>query len=433
MVAGQQRRLTPLTSRSGSGEPSSARSPSSPVASPASPRRRWSGGSPRRRPGRSRGSELRDSVRSGAGLVLRPVLRARSGVPLVRSNDHGGSRVTVEFRVGGVLQAVLDLAPFEGREVTTPVGGLGELVVDGEVVASATSSNVVCDSTIGLFSICSDAASGALGASATTAGRPPRSGWCSTGSTWPPSRSAPGEEHPRPPRRAGPWRRTSAAVGGERRERRSEPCVTIRAVCADPVDGQVWELARGPCSDGRDAGRRHDRRRGRSGPVRDRSSRHQQARPGAGADRRDPGGRGGSRRRIRASPCVRSASIRRSATCSASRTCAGRSRPLWSSAWTGRPWRRRSSNHSAAAELVSPDRRHGAAVSRWRPGVRGRRAPMILAWPSVYSSGTCFDAPRAATGGKLQNQPRCSTLRSSCDSTARPFDTVQLWSVREPG
>jgi hypothetical protein len=151
--------------------------------------------------------------------------------------------VTVELRVGGVVQSVLDLAPFEGREVTTPVGGLGEMLLQGEVVASATSSNVVCDSTIGLFSICSDAASGTLWNVGNDSEAPALVRLVLDGVDVATVTLGPGEQH----------LVTTTTVGGTMdayaagqlvatAEPSSEPCVTIRAVCADPVDGQVWEL-----------------------------------------------------------------------------------------------------------------------------------------------------------------------------------------------
>ncbi len=119
--------------------------------------------------------------------------------------------VTVELRVGGVVQAVLDLAPFEGREVTTPAGGLGELVLDGEVVASATSSNVVCDSTIGLFSICSDAASGTLWSVSNDGGAPVDVRLVLDGVDVATVTLGPAERaHPHHRGRAGRWRRTRA-------------------------------------------------------------------------------------------------------------------------------------------------------------------------------------------------------------------------------
>jgi hypothetical protein len=158
------------------------------------------------------------------------------------SNDQPSPAV-LEFRVGDVPQAVLSLGPFEGRDVTTSVGGLGELLIGGELVASASSSSVVCDSTIGLFSICSDAASGALWNAGNDGMAPADVRLVLDGVDVATVTLVPGEQRIITTAMGGTM---EAFAGGQlvaSAERSLEPCVMIRAVCADTVDGQVWELA----------------------------------------------------------------------------------------------------------------------------------------------------------------------------------------------
>jgi hypothetical protein len=159
------------------------------------------------------------------------------------SNDEA-SPLTGELRVAGVVQAVVVLGPFEASEVTTAGGGLGELVVGGEVVASAASSSVLCESGVGLFSFCSDAASGALWGVGNDSPSPVQLRLVVDGADAGTVSLAPGEQ--RTVTTAESARIMEAYQGSQlmaSAERSTEPCVSIRAVCADPIDGQVWEVA----------------------------------------------------------------------------------------------------------------------------------------------------------------------------------------------
>jgi hypothetical protein len=149
--------------------------------------------------------------------------------------------LTVEFRLGGVLQMTLSLGAVEGTEVTTAAGGVAELVVDGRVVSTASSDNTLCDSPIGLFSQCAVAA-GAYwfvgNGSATSVQVRLALNGVEVGVVT----LQPGEEQPFTTADDGTM---EAFVGTQlvaRAESSSDPCVRIVPVCTDPTDGEVWGL-----------------------------------------------------------------------------------------------------------------------------------------------------------------------------------------------
>jgi hypothetical protein len=157
-------------------------------------------------------------------------------------NNDTETPLVLEFRVGGSPQGVLTLAPFEGRDLITSVGGLGELLENGEVIASATSEDVLCDTPISLFSPCADAASGAWwnlsnGGLTVVEVRLVLDGVAVDVVTL-----QPGETREFSTLESGTM---EAFVGTQlvaRSETSVDPCVTIFPMCVDLADGQVWAL-----------------------------------------------------------------------------------------------------------------------------------------------------------------------------------------------
>ena len=150
VAARQQRGPIRSTSRSGWRAPSSAPSPSSPAASPASRRRRAA-----QAQALVAGQVVAEASSSESACVPVPVTffgscasspargTAGSSTTSSRSRSRSSSASTVCLRRRSSLRPSRD-----GRWSTT-AGGLGELVVDGEVVASATERLVLCESTVG--------------------------------------------------------------------------------------------------------------------------------------------------------------------------------------------------------------------------------------------------------------------------------------------
>jgi LPXTG-motif cell wall-anchored protein len=157
------------------------------------------------------------------------------------SNDQPVAAV-LEFRVGGVSQAVLSLGPGEGQDVTTSVGGLGELLIGGEVVASAPSEDIACDTQIDLFSPCSDAASGTWWNLTNASPSVAELRLVLNGADLDVVTLQPGETREFSTVEPG---RVLAYVGAQlmaRGDSALDPCVRIDAVCVDTADGQVWTL-----------------------------------------------------------------------------------------------------------------------------------------------------------------------------------------------
>jgi hypothetical protein len=157
------------------------------------------------------------------------------------SNDQS-SPALLELRVGGVSQTVLSLGPGEGQDVTTSIGGLGELLIGGEVVASASSEDVVCDAQISLFSPCADAASGTwwnlTNASLSAAGIR----LVLNGADLDVVTLQPGETLEFSTLESGTMLAYVGAQLMARSDSALDPCVMIIPVCVDITDGQVWAL-----------------------------------------------------------------------------------------------------------------------------------------------------------------------------------------------
>jgi hypothetical protein len=157
-------------------------------------------------------------------------------------NNDTETPLVLELRVGGSPQAVLTLAPFEGRDLTTSVGGLGELLENGEVIASAMSENVLCDTMISLFSSCADAASGVWWNLSSGAPTAVEVRLVLDGVEVDVVTLQPGETREFSTPESGTM---EAFVGTQlvaRSETAVDPCVTIFPMCVDLADGQVWAL-----------------------------------------------------------------------------------------------------------------------------------------------------------------------------------------------
>jgi hypothetical protein len=158
-------------------------------------------------------------------------------------SNNSDTPLTVEFVVAGVSQGLVRVPAGDFVQLTTQSAGRGEVLLDGRVVASASSDPRSCHPIIDLQATCADEASGTVWLLLIASSEPVEVRLVLDGTplktvTFGPDDDSLSVTTP-------PGRILQAFVGDVLdawAESSTDPCVRIDAVCSDAVDGHVWSL-----------------------------------------------------------------------------------------------------------------------------------------------------------------------------------------------